>query len=197
MHSNRQDFGGQIDQFKSLMCRNPSYKSRQLIFSMRSCMNGVKPTEINSKHLYKTHTAAGGRQWVLAQGRVGKAMWTQRSGGGLWNCRLSRKNKRPAVGAHRREGGKRQLEGSLIYTSAKSGAADLKLTPDYPLQFVWPFDPNTDPPPSAITVFHMCESYHKELCVCRFPSFLSPDTESFTTISLGLTAACPLAAVPS
>lgn len=43
-----------------------------------------------------------------------KAMRTQRIGGRLWNCRLSRKNKRPAVGAHRWAGGKRQLEGSPI-----------------------------------------------------------------------------------
>lgn len=91
------------------------------------------------------------RQWVLAQERAGRAMWTQRTGGRLWNCSLSKKNKRPAVGAHRCEGGKRQLEESLVYRSANS-----KSTPYYPHTYVWPCDPKTAPPPSTITTIPTC-----------------------------------------
>lgn len=99
-------------------------------------------------------------------------MWTQRTGGGLWNCRLSRKNKRPAVGAHRWAGGKRQLEGSPIYAAAKGWAADSKQIPDCPSQLVWPFDPNTVPPLFSITIFHTCIKVIIKGCasVC-FPSF--------------------------
>lgn len=49
--------------------------------------------EISGRHLYKTQIAAGVRQRFLARGRAGRAMWTQRTGGGLWNCCLSRKNR--------------------------------------------------------------------------------------------------------
>lgn len=92
-------------------------------------------------------------------------MWTQRTGGGLWNCRLSGKNKRPAVGAHRWAGGKRQLEGSPIYSAMKGWAADSALTPVYPSQLVWPFDPD----PTSTSSFHyryfshVYQSYHTEV----------------------------------
>lgn len=95
------------------------------------------------------------------------------TGGGLWNCRLSRKNKRPAVGAHRWAGGNRQLEGSPIYGAAKCWAADSTQTPDCPSPLVWPFDPNTVPPPSSITVFSTCiKVIIKSLCKCLLSIFL-------------------------
>lgn len=137
-------------------------------------MNGVKATKNSSKHLYKSHiSAAGVRQWVLAPERAGRAMWTQRTDGGLWNCSLSRKNKRPAVGAYRCEGGKRQLEESLEYRAANS-----RFTPYYPHQYVWPFDPKREPHSSPITINHTCvKVIILKLCVCCCSSSLSLITQ--------------------
>lgn len=116
-------------------------------------------------------------------------MWTQRTGGGLWNCRLSRKNKRPAVGAHRWAGGKRQLEGSPIYKSErKVELRTSKRTPVCPSQLVWPFDPNTVPPSFRIMIFHTCIKVIIKGCasVC-FPCFLSSHvTKISTTITSAL-----------
>lgn len=109
-------------------------------------------------------------------------MWTQRTGGVLWNCRLSGKNKRPAVGAHRWAGGKRQLEGSPIYSIVKGWAAGSALTPVYPSQLVWPFDPD----PTSTSSFHyryfshVYQRYHMVVVqVFAFPLFSSLVTKSY------------------
>lgn len=141
-------------------------------------MNGVKPAEICSRHLYQTHIAAGVRQWVLARWRAGRAMWTQRTGGGLWNCRLSRKNKRPAVGAHRWAGGKRQLEGSPVYRAARGSSCGLGANSPSPL--VCPFDPEHSPSSFQYHYFsHMYQSYHKGLCKCLLSLLFSSRHKDF------------------
>lgn len=104
-------------------------------------------------------------------------MWTHRTGGGLWNCRLSRKNKRPAVGAYRWAGGERQLEGSPIYGTAKCWAVDSKKA-DCPSKLLWPFDLNTAPPTFSITIFYPCIKYIIQACPFFF--FLTSNTAAMS-----------------
>ena len=53
--------------------------------------------------------------------------------------------------------------------SAMDRAADLKPVPDYMPRSIWPFDLNTAPPPSTITIFHTCVKVIIKSCV--FGSF--------------------------
>lgn len=104
----------------------------------------------------------------LARGRAGRLMWTQRTGERLWNCSLSRKNKRPAVGNHCCRGGKRQLEGSPVYRSTRRWVVRSPT-----VRSIWPFDPNAAPPPSPIiAIIHTCVKAIIKSCLsAASPSF--------------------------
>lgn len=163
------------------------------------CPHKSLTPELSSRHLYKTHIAAGVRQQVLAQGRAGRAMWTQRTGGGLWNCCLSRKNReasceRPSLsGWEETAGRKPHLQSSERLSCELEGNSWLLVSID--LAF-WPSEPQSLLSSVWLVFTHVSKLLQRVVQVFGFSHFFSLVTKIFTTVCLMIVAANPFATVP-